>query len=147
MKPKLVVSSCAVLVLLAISLPAASANTSAQMQNCRQSTFKKSVKSVVFRSTLLRLSMGVTWCHNGARVTHAQVTCRIEDFDEVTIHVESCETQGRSVPWNGRVDGGFYAASSVSFSNCVLRYGCWQSAILDIDRWLYGDGGISRSSR
>jgi hypothetical protein len=133
--------------LLGVFSPVGSAGTTAQLQNCRQSTFKKSVKSVVFRTTLLRMSLGVTWCQNGRRVTHAHVTCSIDDMDPVTIQADSCQPQGRPVPWNGRVDGGFYASASVGFSNCVFRYGCWQSAVMNIERWLYADGGVSGSPR
>lgn len=122
-------------------------NAESASQSCRQSIFKRSAKSILARSTLLRVSMTVTWCFNGRRVTKAQVTCKIDEFDRVTIQVDSCQTQGRTVPWNGYDDGGFYAQTSSAFSNCVFRYGCWQSAIMNIERWLYADGIVSRSSR
>ncbi len=103
-------------------------------------------KSAVFKTTLVRLQMQVSWCRDG-KVVSVGVTCKVEKFDRITITIDSCQAQGNFVPWQGNPKGAYYAQATINYSNCVLKFGCWASAQMDIVRWLYADGSILKSPR
>lgn len=137
-------ASLAVVIALTVATGTASA-TPASNQNkkvCKTSSFTREVKSFAFKSLLLRARMTVSWCWNGEAVTQMEVVCKIDKFDRVTITVSACQAQWAHQPWRGNRRGSAYAIVSVHFSNCVFKYGCWQSAVLHIERKFLSTGQI-----
>lgn len=116
-------------------------------ETCRVAEATDTIKSFAFRTVLLKTKMSVSWCHNGNKITRASVTCLIEQIDRVTISIDRCQPQGSFISWQGDPRGGFYAQTSVNFSNCVFKYGCWQSGVQRIIRWFYADGTITKAPR
>lgn len=112
-------------------------------ETCRVSSFTHEVKSFAFKSLLIRARMTTSWCYDGKQVTEMQVVCKIENIDRVTINVETCQAQSAFQPWRGNRRGASYAIVSVHFSNCVFKYGCWQSSVLNIERKFYANGTIA----
>ena len=143
----LVIAVLAVMIILSTVGLASAGTTTTRNETCRLDRVVKENRSFVFHSLLIRLRMQVAWCYDGTKVTSSEVTCEIEKFDRVTITVESCQAQQSSIAWKGRPKGGFYAQASVNYSNCVLKFGCWQGAVLNVERWLYADGAVTTTPR
>ncbi len=114
---------------------------------CQVNRFEATSKSFAFRSVLLKLSMTLSWCYNGKKVTSGTVTCKIEDFDRITIVVEDCQVQTSPQSWGKSPSGALYALVYVRYTNCILKFGCWQSDVKALERWAYGDGIIIDTPR
>jgi len=136
----------AVFVSLASTASAVASGTSQQRKTCQVFRVVEEDSSAVFHSLLLRLRMQVSWCYDGKTVK-VSVTCKVEKFDRMTITIDSCQAQGNPVAWRGKENGAYYAQVSVNYSNCVLKFGCWASAQMEFERWMYADGSINKTPR
>lgn len=112
-------------------------------ETCRASSFTEDVRSFAFKSLILRARMTASWCYDGQRVTKMEVVCKVVDFDRVTIAVDSCSAQYAFISWRGVRNGSAYAIVAVHYANCVFKYGCWQSAVLNIERRFFANGHLT----
>lgn len=124
-----------------------SASAASAQQTCSLSRAVVEDTSFLFHSTLLRVRLQASWCWDGKAVTRMKASCEIEKIDRVTISVDRCQPQTSPLSWRGNPNGAAYAQVSVNYSNCIFRYGCWQSAVLNIERWFYADGIIAKNPR
>ncbi len=136
----------AVFVSLVTTTPVVASSINQYRQTCQVFRVVEEDSSAVFHSLLLRLRMQVSWCWNGETVK-VSVTCKVEKLDRMTITIDSCQAQSNSAAWRGKQRGAYYAQATVNYSNCVLKFGCWASAQMDIERWLYADGSITKTPR
>jgi len=145
---RLVLSIATVVVVLGAALTVSGAASAAPArQTCSLSRAVVEDTSFLFHSTLLRVRLQASWCWNGKAVTRMKASCEIEKIDRVTISVDRCQPQSSPLTWRGNPSGAAYAQVSVNYSNCIFRYGCWQSAVLNIERWFYADGIIAKKPR
>lgn len=126
---------------------AGSASAAPTQQTCSLSRVVAEDTSFLFHSILLRIRLQASWCWNGRAVTRMKASCEIEKIDRVTISVDRCQPQSSPLSWRGNPTGAYYAQVSVNYSNCLFRYGCWQSAVLNLERWFYADGIITKTPR
>jgi hypothetical protein len=139
-------SALIAVLLVMFDTPPASAVGPDNRETCQILKFVKEERSFLFHSLLIRVRMQVSWCRNGQFIKRYGVTCRVEKFDQVTITVDRCQVQTNRFAWRNPV-GGMFAQVTVNYSNCVLKYGCWQNAIMAIERWFYADGMVSEGPR
>lgn len=136
----------AVAVWLILFAAPASAETSAL--TCRLTKTAKKHDSAIFRSTLIRVRLTVSWCHNGKKVSRVNVGCQILENDPVTVDPGECQTQKGSFGWGGRPDGGAWALASVGYKNCAPPIlNLCQNRTINVELWLYADGTATKSQR
>ena len=141
-------SLLAVVAAMVFSVADTASAESANGERCRVSVITKEAKSFVFHSVLVRLRMKTSWCFDGQQVTRAEVVCKIEKFDRITISVDRCQPQRSFESWRGRAKGSVYALTSLNYSNCIIikSIGCVQSATMNIEATYYGDGSVKEES-
>lgn len=138
---KLAILAACVVVLLVP--PAYGQSQSSSALTCRVTSTTKKHDSGLVKSTLIRLKIIVSWCHNGKKISRVNVSCQVTENDPFTVAPSNCETGGGYVGWNSYPNGGYRAQASVGYKNCpgpdIFDFLC-QNRVLNMELWLQADG-------
>jgi hypothetical protein len=107
---------------------------------CDTRVVTKTARSVLFRSVIFRLHLRVNWCWRYPNITSLAVNCWVSDVDRFTITYTECKLNGWYFSWGGSLKGGRYQQGQSTFSNCVIRYGCWRNDLVTLKFWGYANG-------
>lgn len=113
---------------------------SASTSGCDTKVVTRTAKSFLFRSVIFRFHLRVNWCWRHPDITSLAVNCWISDVDRFTITFTDCKLNGWYFTWAGSVKGGRYQQAQSTFSNCVIRYGCWRNDLVTLKFWGYANG-------
>jgi hypothetical protein len=107
---------------------------------CDVKVVTKTARSVLFRSVIFRLHLRVNWCWQSPHITSLAVNCWVSDVDRFTITYTECKLNGWYFAWGGSAKGGRYQQGQATFSNCLIRYGCWRNDLVTLKFWAYANG-------
>jgi hypothetical protein len=116
------------------------AASSLSSAGCEIKTVTKTAKSFLFRTVIFRLHLRVNWCWTYPSITSLAVNCWVSDVDRFTITHTSCKLNGWYYLWSGSSTGGRYQQGQATFSNCVVKYGCWRNDLVTLRFWANGNG-------
>jgi hypothetical protein len=116
------------------------ASATASTSGCDTRVVTKTARSVLFRSVIFRLHLRVNWCWAYTSITSLAVNCWVSDTDRTTITHTNCTLNGWYYTWAGSSKGGRYQQGQATFSNCVLKYGCWRHDLVTLRFWANANG-------
>jgi hypothetical protein len=112
---------------------------------CRSVLYRKTAKSVLFRTVLFRMNLEQRWCWKGARIVEASATCYSTDVD-VAVQADRCgKPQGQylATPYDFR--GGWHSIAENTYRNCLPGPGgswtCWRQSTVTLQIRAYAGGG------